>query len=89
MSMIPIYGFLEGDTLGLLILSSPSDSARELVCKMQISAEVRVLKLKANYDLYYKTEMVLPHITVEQLGLKPLDRVDIRIRRECPDEPGY
>ena len=40
--MIPMYGFLQGDTLGLLVLARPEDTAADLCAKLQSAASVRV-----------------------------------------------
>ena len=40
--MIPLYGFLAGDTLGLLILAEEDDTMAELATKLQQAAFVRV-----------------------------------------------
>jgi hypothetical protein len=36
--MIPLYGFLEGDTIGLLILAEEGDTIAALAQKLQDSA---------------------------------------------------
>ena len=40
--MIPLYGFLEGDLLGLLILARDDDTAAQLAERLQSAAAVRV-----------------------------------------------
>ena len=40
--MIPLYGFLEGDTIGLLVLAQSDDSIREIAGKLQAAARLRV-----------------------------------------------
>jgi hypothetical protein len=34
--MIPLYGFLEGDTLGLLILAAPDDTMAKLAAEARV-----------------------------------------------------
>ena len=51
--MIPLYGFLEGDSIGLLVLAEESDTAAELAEKLQTAARVRVrpvAKVKVVYQ---------------------------------------
>jgi hypothetical protein len=74
--MIPLYGFLEGDTIGLLILADEGDSAAVLAQKLQISAQVR-LKPKAKVVLLHNGRALEPHTTVEQARMEALDRFDV------------
>ena len=39
---IPVYGFLEGDTLGLLVLAEEGETVLELARKLQDAASIRV-----------------------------------------------
>ena len=39
--MIPLYGFLEGDTIGLLVLAEADDSIAEVARKLQTAARLR------------------------------------------------
>jgi len=40
--VIPLYGFLEGDTLGLLVLAEEDETVLELARKLQNAANLRV-----------------------------------------------
>ena len=40
--MIPLYGFLQGDSIGLLVLAEESDTAADLAEKLQSAARIRV-----------------------------------------------
>jgi hypothetical protein len=79
--VIPLYGFLEGDTIGLLVLAQPNDSADELAGKLQSAAAVRVRPLQKPVVLY--RGQVLAG-TVASNNMAALDRFDVR---EEP-EPG-
>ena len=39
---MPLYGFLQGDTLGLLILAEEGDTVEALARKLQDAASLRV-----------------------------------------------
>ena len=39
---IPLYGFLEGDTVGLLMLAEEGDTVLALARKLQDAASIRV-----------------------------------------------
>jgi hypothetical protein len=74
--MIPLYGFLEGDTIGLLVLAQPDDTIAMLAEKLQTSGAVRVARREAVTVLH--GERVLdPASTVARAGLTALDRFDV------------
>jgi hypothetical protein len=73
---IPLYGFLEGDTLGLLVLAEEADTVRELARKLQDAANIRVAR-NGDVELLYNGKSVDPELTVAQAGLQALDRFDV------------
>jgi hypothetical protein len=79
--MIPLYGFLRGDTIGLLILASPGDTVAELAERLQDSAALRVPK-RAGVAVLFKDRVLDPRMTVARAGLTALDRFDV-----IPAEP--
>jgi hypothetical protein len=77
--MIPIYGFLQGDTLGLLVLARPEDTAADLCAKLQSAASVRVPPLKGA-TVVYKGQALGPETTVLEAQMAPLERFDVVAR---------
>lgn len=75
--MIPLYAFLEGDTLGLLLLARPEESCGKLVDKMLMMARTRVQPSGA-YALWFGGKRIASEVTVSALKLSALDRVDVR-----------
>ncbi len=75
-SMIPLYGFLEGDVIGVVVLADESDTIEVLIRKLQASAAVR-LKPKANVKLIHKGRPISGETTVLQARMEPLDRIDV------------
>jgi len=73
---IPLYGFLEGDTVGLLVLAEEGETILELARKLQDAASIRVLR-QENIDFVYGGKAVDPSITVAEAGLEALDRFDV------------
>ena len=73
---IPLYGFLEGDTLGLLVLAEEAETVRELARKLQDAANIRVAR-NGDVELLYNGKRVDPGLTVAQAGLQALDRFDV------------
>ena len=73
---IPLYGFLEGDTLGVVVLAEENDTILELARKLQNATSVRV----AHHDkveLFHNSKSIDPTLTVAQAGLQALDRFDV------------
>jgi hypothetical protein len=75
--MIPLYGFLEGDTLGILLLAEETETVAELATKLQQSSRLRVA-YRAEVVLVYRGRVVDPRLTVGQAQFEALERVDVR-----------
>jgi Toluene-4-monooxygenase system protein B (TmoB) len=73
---IPLYGFLEGDTLGLLVLAEEGDTVLELARKLQDAASIRVAR-NDKIDFVFDGKAIDPGLTVAQAGLQELDRFDV------------
>jgi hypothetical protein len=74
--LIPLYGFLEGDTLGLLILVEEHETVHDLAMKLQQAASVRVA-WQAQVEVRYKDRVLNPQSTIAQAELAPLERFDV------------
>jgi hypothetical protein len=75
--MIPLYGFLEGDTIGLVVFAYPEDSVSGLAEKLQRSASIRVAP-RASVHVVYEGRRLEPDRLVFEIGFRPLDRFDVR-----------
>jgi Toluene-4-monooxygenase system protein B (TmoB) len=73
---IPLYGFLQGDTLGLLILAEASDTLDGLAQKLRDAASLRVASGN-HIQVVCNGKAMDPEITVVQAGLQALDRFDV------------
>jgi hypothetical protein len=73
---IPLYGFLEGDTVGLLVLAEEGETILELARKLQDAASIRVIR-REEIDFFYDGKAIDPGVTVAQAGLQALDRFDV------------
>jgi hypothetical protein len=80
---IPLYGFLEGDTIGLLLLVQEEDQIEHLVTKLQNAASVRVAP-QAGFGLWFDGKRLDPNASVKEAKLAPLDVV--HVRRVVPGE---
>jgi hypothetical protein len=73
---IPLYGFLEGDTLGLIVLADEDETIQQLAQKLRDAANLRVAGNK-EFHLIYQSKAIDPELTVAQAGLQALDRFDV------------
>ena len=74
--MIPLYGFLEGDTIGLLVLADESDTVAELARKLESAASVRVAP-RGKMRVFYRGAELDPALTVGGARIEPLERIDV------------
>jgi hypothetical protein len=75
---LPLYGFLQGDTLVLLIFAEPEDTAAILAGKTTRAASVRVRpKPASSLRVRYKGRILDPGQTLASAGFEPLDRFDV------------
>jgi hypothetical protein len=73
---IPLYGFLQGDTLGLVILADEEDTLDALAQKLQDAASLRVAR-RDQVRVICNDKIMDPAITVARAGLQPLDRFEV------------
>lgn len=83
MSLVPLYGFVEGDTMGVLVLAARDMRIATVVANLCQSASPRVAVDGHAWDLVVEGRVVDPDHTVEGAKLAPLQRVDLR-RRHAP-----
>jgi hypothetical protein len=73
--LVPLYGFLEGDSLGLLVLVHDTDTVAEIARTLQEAAAIRVPPARAA-SVFFAGRRLDPALTVAQAGLGALDRID-------------
>lgn len=74
--LVPIYGFLAGDSLGLVVLVHEFDAVVTIGERLQEAASVRVARSR-HFEVHHGGRMVDLHRTVADAGIAPLDRVDV------------
>jgi hypothetical protein len=74
--LVPVYGFLRGDTIGLVVLVHDTDKIRDLAAVLQQAAMVRVAPASSARVFHAGAELDLDR-TVAESGIRPLDRVDV------------
>jgi len=83
--VIPLYGFVEGDTLGLLVLAEDDDTIAEVAAKLVRSASVRV-RPRPGLVVYHGGRALDGERTVAATGLSALDRIDVRMPAPEPED---
>jgi hypothetical protein len=73
---IPLYGFLQGDTVGLLILAEEAETLQALARKLQDAASLRV-QTSDHVQVLCNDKTMDTAMTVAQAGLQALDRFDV------------
>lgn len=74
--LVPLYGFLQGDSLGLVVLVHDTDRVRDIAQRLQRAAAVRVAT-RERVAVIAKGRRLDPDITIAQAGLQALDRIDV------------
>lgn len=75
--MIPLYGFLQGDTIGLLVLVEESETLTSIRDRLKESGSLRVA-IKDGGDVVVNSQKFPLTLSVRSAGLAPLDRFDVR-----------
>lgn len=81
MSLVPLYGFVEGDTMGVLVLAADDMRIETVIANLSQSASPRVAVDTSAWDLVVDGRVVDREHTVDGAKLVPLQRVDLRRRR--------
>jgi hypothetical protein len=74
---VPLYGFLEGDTIGLLVLAQENDTVATLAERLQKAAGVRVAPM-TQATVVHDGRSLDGTLTLKAAGIQPLDRIDVR-----------
>jgi hypothetical protein len=74
--LVPLYGFLRGDSLGLIVLVQDTDPVRRIAEVLGQAAGMRVAP-SPGASVFAEGRRLDPDATVAQAGLTALDRVDV------------
>jgi hypothetical protein len=74
--MIPLYGFVQGDTLGLVVLAGPDETMGAVADRLQASASVRIAP-RSRVRVLHEGRPVPLDTTLETMRVRPLDRIDV------------
>ena len=76
MTAVPLYCFIEGDSLGVLVMVDDHDSVAELAQRAQQAAAVRVPP-RPHVVVWAHGAVLDRDATVKEVGLIALDRIDV------------
>jgi toluene monooxygenase system protein A len=85
--VMPLYGFVEGDSMGVVVLIRPDETARDLAQRLKDAVAVRVAP-RGEASVMFRGEVLDPTATLRSEGIGPLDRVDLVWRRSPPGTAG-
>lgn len=74
--LVPLYGFLKGDSVGLVLLVQDHDKVADIAACLQDAAACRVAPKRIAH-VYSQGKRLDPALTLAQAGLQALDRIDV------------
>lgn len=90
--LVPLYGFLAGDTLGMLVLVHDDELVQVISERLMQAASARVAPFEPA-EVVFRGVVLDPLRPIALTGLTPLERVDVRVpagavaRRSTPRPP--
>jgi len=73
---LPLYGFLEGDTIGVLIVADETETVDSLARMLQEATSIRVAPSQ-DAQILYREKILDPGMTLAQAGMNALERFDV------------
>jgi hypothetical protein len=73
---IPLYAFVRGDTLGLVVLARDDESVDELALRLARAAAPRVA-VTGKLHVLHRGKRLLGALSLTEAGVNALDRVDL------------
>ena len=85
--MIPVYAFLEGDSLGLLVFAYEDETVADLTRKVCASSRCRInVKDPGRLCARFGGEALEPGMKIRDTGISALSMIEIRKNKpECSD----
>ena len=77
---IPLYVFVRGDTMGLVVLAGDTESVDELAVRLARAAAPRVV-LNGKLRVVHRGKMLSGKLSLGEAGIVALDRVDLVTER--------
>jgi hypothetical protein len=73
---IPLYAFVRGDTLGLVVLAGDTESVDDLAARLARAAAPRVV-LNGQLRIVHRGKVLAGQLSLGEAGVVALDRVDL------------
>ncbi|HYJ11681.1 MAG TPA: hypothetical protein VEX18_21810 [Polyangiaceae bacterium] len=73
---VPLYVFVRGDTLGLVVLAREDEDIDALAQRLSRAAAPRV-KVTGRLTVLHRGKPLRGHLSLSEAGVRPLDRVDL------------
>jgi hypothetical protein len=77
---IPLYAFVRGDTLGLVVLAGDTESVDDLAGRLARAAAPRVV-LNGRLRVVHRGKVLPGQLSLREAGVMALDRVDLVAER--------
>jgi toluene-4-monooxygenase system protein B len=74
--LVPVYAFVAGDTLGILVLVHDHETVHELAARAQAAAAMRIPP-RPRVRVIARGNLLDPRLSVASAGLRALDRIDV------------
>lgn len=74
---LPLYGFVEGDTVGVLIVADEHESVGSLANKLRDAVSLRVATTD-DMEIVYRAVALDPAMRLDAAQFAPLERFDLR-----------
>ena len=74
---LPLYGFVEGDTIGVLIWADEGESVQALATRLRDAVSLRV-ETSDEMEVVYRGAVLDPAVTLAYAHFAPLQRFDLR-----------
>ena len=76
MTALPLYAFVAGDTMGVVVLGRPEKTVGDLAENLLRATGVRV-KRRGSFHIMHHDRILDPQATLGTQGLRLLDRIDL------------
>jgi hypothetical protein len=73
---LPLYCFIRGDTLGLVVLAPEGETVSALALRLARAAAPRVT-MAGSLSVWHRGKPLAPELTLRDAGVAALDRVDL------------
>jgi hypothetical protein len=78
MTVMPLYGFVQGDTMGIVVLGRLDGTIADLADRLLKAASVRVSgRGRGSYRVLAGDRVLDPAATLRTQAIEPLSRVDL------------